>query len=120
MEDNEKQLSFELKDAEKGYVVLSIIGDLTMWSLPAAKEEIQKLYDAHKVKVVLDLERTSYIDSSGLGFFIGTLKKLKSADGDLLLINLNTYILGIFQMLHLQEIIDLYQDLTEASKYFKD
>ena len=120
MEDNENQISFEERNAEKGYVVLSIIGDLGMWSLPAAKEKVQELIDQKKLKLVIDLERTNYIDSSGLGFFIGTLKKLKSAGGDMLLINLNTYIYGIFQLIHLHEIIDIYDNLEEASKNFKD
>jgi anti-sigma B factor antagonist len=115
--DKEK-LSFERKDATKGYIVLSLIGDLDMWTLPKAKEQIQKLIDEKKVKVVLDLERTNYIDSSGLGFFIGTLKKLRDAGGELILINLNAYIYGIFQLIQLQHIIRTYDSLEEASKEF--
>jgi anti-sigma B factor antagonist len=115
--DKEK-LSFERKDATKGYIVLSLIGDLDMWTLPVAKDQIQKLIDEKKVKVVLDLERTNYIDSSGLGFFIGTLKKLRDAGGELILINLNAYIYGIFQLIQLQHIIRTYDSLEEASKEF--
>ncbi len=116
--EKETKLTFELKDAEKGYVVLSLIGDLDMWSLHLAKQEMQKLIDDGKVKVVLDLERTNYIDSAGLGFFIGTLKKLKNAGGELMLINLNAYIYGIFQLIQLQHIIKTYDSLEEASKDF--
>jgi len=112
------KLSFERKDATKGFIVLSLIGDLDMWTLPVAKDQIQKLIDEKKVKVVLDLERTNYIDSSGLGFFIGTLKKLRDSGGDLILINLNAYIYGIFQLIQLQHIIKTFDSLEEASKEF--
>lgn len=115
--DKEK-LTFERKDATKGYIVLSLIGDLDMWTLPKAKEQVQELIDEKKVKVVLDLERTNYIDSSGLGFFIGTLKKLRDAGGELILINLNAYIYGIFQLIQLQHIIKTFDSLEEASKEF--
>jgi anti-sigma B factor antagonist len=115
--DKEK-LSFERKDATKGYIVLSLIGDLDMWTLPRAKEQINELVKEEKVKIVLDLERTNYIDSSGLGFFIGTLKKLRDAGGELVLINLNAYIYGIFQLIQLQHIIKTYDSLEEASKEF--
>ena len=115
--DKEK-LNFERKDATKGYIILSLIGDLDMWTLPKAKEQIQQLIDEKKVKVVLDLERTNYIDSSGLGFFIGTLKKLRDAGGELILINLNAYIYGIFQLIQLQHIIKTFDSLEEASKEF--
>ena len=115
--ENDK-LEFARKEATKGFVVLSLIGDLDMWTLPKAKDQIQKLIEEEKVKVVLDLERTNYIDSSGLGFFIGTLKKLRDAGGNLILINLNAYIYGIFQLIQLQHIIKTYDSLEEASKEF--
>ena len=115
---DKNKLAFEKKDATDGYIVLSLIGDLDMWTLPLAKEEVTKLLVDKKVKVVLDLEQTNYIDSSGLGFFIGTLKKLKDAGGDLILINLNAYIYGIFQLIQLQHIIKTYESLEEASKNF--
>jgi len=115
--DKEK-LSFEQKEAQKGYIVLSLIGDLDMWTLPQAKERINELINQKKVKIVLDLEKMNYIDSSGLGFFIGTLKKLRDAGGDLMLINLNAYIYGIFKLIQLQHIIQTYDSLEEAAKHF--
>ncbi|MBF0542812.1 MAG: STAS domain-containing protein [Candidatus Riflebacteria bacterium] len=113
-----EKLSFELSEAQKGYTVLSLIGDLDMWTLPQAKERINELVNNKKVKIVLDLEKMNYIDSSGLGFFIGTLKKLRDAGGDLMLINLNAYIYGIFKLIQLQHIIQTYDSLEEASKHF--
>jgi anti-sigma B factor antagonist len=118
MEENENQISFEERSAEKGYVVLSIIGDLVMWSLPAAKQKVEELLEQGKKKIVFDLEKTNYIDSAGLGFFIGTLKNLKGIKGDMILINLNTYIYGIFQLIQLHNIIDIYDNLEEATKHF--
>lgn len=113
-----EKLTFDRKEASKGYVVLSLIGDLDMWTLPLAKERINGLVQEGKVKIVLDLERMNYIDSSGLGFFIGSLKKLRDAGGDLVLINLNAYIYGIFKLIQLQHIIQTYDSLEEASKHF--
>jgi anti-sigma B factor antagonist len=118
VEQSNDKLRFERKDATKGYVVLSLIGDLDMWTLPKAKEQIQKLIEEKKVKVVLDFERTNYIDSSGLGFFVGTLKNLRDVGGNLVLINLNAYIYGIFTLIQLQHIIKTYDSLEEASKDF--
>ena len=113
-----EKLVFERKDGPKGYVVLSLIGDLDMWTLPQAKERVNSLVQEDKVKIVLDLEKMNYIDSSGLGFFIGTLKKLRDKGGDLVLINLNAYIYGIFKLIQLQHIIKTYDSLDEAAKNF--
>lgn len=113
-----EKLSFEQKDLEKGYTLLSLVGELDMWSLPQAKERVGELIAQNKVKLVLDLEKMNYIDSSGLGFFIGTLKKLKDAGGELMLINLNAYIYHIFKLIQLQHIIQTYENLEEAQKHF--
>lgn len=113
-----EKLSFEVKEAQKGYTILSLIGDLDMWTLPQAKERVSELIGQQKVKLVLDLEKMNYIDSSGLGFFIGTLKKLRDAGGDLMLVNLNAYIYGIFKLIQLQHIIQTYDSLDEAAKHF--
>lgn len=111
-----EKLSFDRRDGVKGYTILSLIGDLDMWTLPLAKERINGLVNEGKVKIILDLERMNYIDSSGLGFFIGTLKKLRDAGGDLILVNLNAYIYGIFKLIQLQHIIKTYDSLEEAEK----
>lgn len=112
------KLTFELAATDKDFVVLSLIGDLDMWTLPLAKDRINGLIQEKKVKMVLDLEKMNYIDSSGLGFFIGTLKKLRDSEGDLILINLNAYISGIFKLIQLQHIIKTYDSLEEAKKHF--
>ncbi len=112
-----EKLTFDQKTTDKGYVVLSFIGDLDMWTLPNAKERINALVGENKVKIILDLEKMNYIDSSGLGFFIGTLKKLRDKGGDLILINLNAYIYGIFKLIQLQHIINTYDNLDEAKKH---
>lgn len=112
------KLGFERKEGPKGYIVLSLLGDLDMWTLPLAKERVNGLVQEGKVKIVLDLEKMNYIDSSGLGFFIGTLKKLRDKGGDLVLINLNAYIYGIFKLIQLQHIIKTYDSLEEAAKNF--
>lgn len=111
-----EKLSFERRDGVKGFVILSLVGDLDMWTLPLAKERINGLVNEGKVKIILDLERMNYIDSSGLGFFIGTLKKLRDAGGDLILVNLNAYIYGIFKLIQLQHIIKTFDSLDEAEK----
>ena len=108
------KLRFETLDTIKGYTILSLIGDLDMWTLSSAKDEVARLIEEGKIKLVLNLNKTDYIDSSGLGFFVATYKKLKDKNGDFMLINLNDYISGVFKLIELQNIINVY-----ASKNFK-
>jgi len=113
----QEKLAFETKD--KGtHTVISMIGDLDLHSLQKAKDLVQKLVDAKKTRIIFDLERVNYIDTSGLGFFLGTLRKLKDRQGDMRLVNPNAYISGIFNLINLNKMIDIFDDLASAEKGF--
>ena len=70
------------------------------------------------LKIIIDLEDVEYIDSSGLGFFIGTLKKVKELKGDLKLAHLNAYMMGIFKLINMHYIIEIHENLEKAIKSF--
>jgi len=95
-----------------------MIGDLDMHSLPKAKEAVSTLMDEGIYKIIYDLKKVKYIDTSGLGFFIGTLRKLKDKNGDLRLVNPNSYISGIFNLINLNKMIEIYEEMAEAEKEF--
>ncbi|MBF0546458.1 MAG: anti-sigma factor antagonist [Candidatus Riflebacteria bacterium] len=120
---NQTPLSFILKNhfIEKKLVAeIQITGDINMWTLPLAIEVINELINKGQFNVVLNMEKLNYIDSSGLGFFVGTLKKCQNAGGKLALTNLNQYIYGIFKLIQLQHLIPTFDSLEQALNIFKE
>lgn len=99
--------------------VFEFTGDLDLKSLPTAKKAIADL-DMHKEppRVVIDLAAVEFIDSSGLGWFIGTLKHLRERRGDLRLARLNAYMLGIVKLINMHMIIDLHESVEAALESF--
>ncbi len=120
MEDRAERITFEEEQIEDDITLLRITGDLDMYTLPKAKSVINELMENERFKLLIDLRSMDYIDSSGLGFFIGTLKKLKEKGGDLKLINLNNYIQGIFKLINLNYIIDTFDDQAAAIERFRN
>ncbi len=120
MEDRAERITFEEEQIEDDITLLRITGDLDMYTLPKAKSVINELMENERFKLLIDLRNIDYIDSSGLGFFIGTLKKLKEKGGDLKLINLNNYIQGIFKLINLNYIIDTFDDQAAAIERFRN
>jgi anti-sigma B factor antagonist len=118
MNDKKERIVFEVSDAGNEITLLKMSGDLDMYTLPMAKERMNQLIDEKKCRIIIDLENVAYVDSSGLGFFIGSLKKLRENNGDLKLINLNNYIHGIFKLIHLHTIISIFDNLDDALKDF--
>lgn len=114
MNERENRIHFETQEKGDGIVILKMSGDLDMYTLPKAKEKVNEMIDSGETKIVMDLDGVEYVDSSGLGFFIGTLKKLRMNSGDLKLVNLNNYIYGIFKLIHLHYIIEICETFEEA------
>jgi len=110
--------------------VLHFTGDLDIKSLPLAKKTVGELIDGSlpdtkkprskkdgpvgPLQLVIDLEAVDYIDSSGLGFLIGSLKRIKELKGNLKLALLNAYMMGIFRLINMHYIIEVYDDLNKA------
>ncbi|MBI4862599.1 MAG: STAS domain-containing protein [Candidatus Riflebacteria bacterium] len=82
------------------------------------RSRAEKAIQAAPPQLVIDLKDVQYIDSSGLGFFIGSLKKIKEQKGNLKLASLNAYMLGIFRLINMHYIIDIFDDLEKAVTSF--
>ena len=115
---DEKRLRIEMKQQE-AVTIVELIGDLDLSTLKEAKASIQKQLDDNKRFFLVDLEKVGYIDSSGLGFLIGSLKKVKERQGDLKIARLNAYMLGIFKLLNLHEVLEVYDDFDTALQAFE-
>jgi anti-anti-sigma factor len=131
-----KRSTLSVTRSKKGRIqVLHFSGDLDMRTLSQAREAIGEILDPEPARrpakgkkaaarppgppnVVIDLSKVEYIDSSGLGFFIGSLKKIKEFKGSLKLANLNAYMLGIFRLINMHYIIDVFDDLEKAVSSF--
>ena len=115
---DDKRLRIEMKQQE-AVTIVELIGDLDLSTLKEAKASIQKQLDDNKRFFLVDPEKVGYIDSSGLGFLIGSLKKVKERQGDLKIARLNAYMLGIFKLLNLHEVLEVYDDFDTALQAFE-
>ncbi len=118
-ESTSAQKPLTISTVEKGSVtILRLTGDLDNQSLATAKEALQILIDSGRLQIIFDLEEVGYIDSSGLGFFIGSLKSVKQKKGNVKLARLNAYMLGIFKLIHLDYVLEIHEDLEAALASF--
>ncbi|MEZ7891689.1 MAG: STAS domain-containing protein [Candidatus Wallbacteria bacterium] len=104
-------------EKKKNYVKIDIIGDFTITTTPRLKKAVRELIDEGNINFVFDLAECRYIDSTGLGFFIGTLKNLKENKGAMHLTGINPFISGIFQLINLASLLPIYDDIKEACKF---
>ncbi len=84
-------------------------------SNPLKKEVKKKVGEEEEIeKLIIDLSRVSYLDSSGVGFIISLLKFMRERQGEVVLTDLNDKVKRVFELTKLDGIIDTYDDREKA------
>ncbi len=86
---------------------------------PAFKTEVERLRDAGKKRVVIDLSKADFLDSSGIGALIGALTTMRKADGDVKLSGMKDRVKNLFLLTRLLgPVFDDYDTIEEAVASF--
>ena len=64
--------------------------------------------------IVVNLERTTMIDSTGIGTLVNAMKHFRSMKGSLVLAGLRPEILRSFRLMNLHQVFDIYDTETLA------
>lgn len=86
--------------------------------LVEVKDVFQKAVDQNKKKIILDLGKVSWMDSSGLGVIVSGHTTLSRAGGSLKILNATKKIHELFIITKLITIFDTYSDEQEAIDSF--
>ena len=77
------------------------------------KRDIAPLLEAN-TKLVFDLGRLRFMDSSGLGAFMSCHRKMKAKGGDLKLSGMSKQVRAIFEIVRMHRVFDIYSTKEEA------
>ena len=82
------------------------------------KEQIINEVENGKTKLIIDLTKVEYVDSSFLGALIAGLKRATMKNGDMKLVGLQSPVREMFDLTRLYRIFDIYESMEEAEKSF--
>jgi anti-anti-sigma factor len=97
-----------------GITVVAPQGDLDMAAAEQLKRTLTKLLEEGKKKLLIDLGKVGYVDSSGMGALVASLKQARTVGGDLRLCALQDDVRAIFEMTRLNKAITIHGSRTEA------
>lgn len=107
-------VKINVKKADADASLIEIQGDLDFHSSPDLRKELTKLIDRKAPKVLIDLKKVNYIDSSGLATFVELFQKMKQYNGKLALFDLAPSVRSVFEIAKLDTIFKLAQSEQEA------
>ena len=105
------EFSYKVRDS---YAEVKAQGRLNMVSAPKLREFVTDVIAAGSNRIVVNLEDTSFMDSSGLGALIGCLKAARQAGGDLRIASVQKQVNMVLQLTSMDKVLTAYASPEEA------
>ena len=91
-------------------VVVKLKGELDMMITEKLRQEIDsKLEDKRVNNLIINLEKVTFIDSSGLGVIIGRYKKIASRKGRMYIVGASPSVEKILKFSGINKLIPIYK-----------
>lgn len=103
-----------MSDPTHSLGILAMEGDIDLYQTPVVKVKLDELIERKTERILVDLGRVNYMDSSGLALFIECLQRMDSYGGKLGLFGLQPTVRHIFEIARLDQVLHLYPDETAA------
>lgn len=92
---------------EDDKTVVLVAGEIDAYTAPKLREALLPLAEEENPQITVNLKNVSYMDSTGLGVFVGLLKNVRKNNGNLHLVELTDRLERLFSITGLSDIIDI-------------
>jgi anti-sigma B factor antagonist len=108
-------LTVDTRSPSSEVCVVTLEGEIDVYTSIQLKQDIATILAEGQKYVVLNVSKVEYLDSTGLGVLIGTLKRLRETGGNLVIVGPAPRITRIFEITGLYKIFAIYATEEEAS-----
>jgi anti-sigma B factor antagonist len=103
-----------------GITIVDLTGRITLGEGGVVlRETVKELSAQGHTQILLNLANVSYIDSSGLGELISAFTSVRSAGGDVKLLNLTKKVHDLLQITKLYTVFDVWDNEAAAIQAFE-
>ncbi len=100
-------------------VILRLEGTLDVTTVVQFEAKLQELVLDRKLKIIVNLEKLSYISSAGIGVLVYFNQFLRNNRGSIILTNVNRETFRIFELLELPELFQIMVAEKDALSEFE-
>ena len=94
--------------------IIEVGGEIDVYTAPRLREAIVTAVDAGHTRLVIDVRKVDFLDSTGLGVLVGALKRVRADGGSLDIVCTQERILKIFEITGLDKVFGLHATVEEA------
>jgi anti-anti-sigma factor len=109
-------MQLTLTSSDNDVIRVQCDGSISQDGFRAGTDPFEQLLgaDCYKKKVVMNLERTHYIDSSGVGWLMARNKQFRQAGGRLIIYSIPPMVSQVLQLLNMGKVLELASDEASA------
>ncbi len=108
-------MDFEVGVRSEGTVtVVDVAGEVDLYTAPRLEDALTRGATGAPPLVVVNLARTTYMDSTGLRVLTAALKRVRERDGELALVSTEAKIAKLFTITGLDQVFSLSATESEA------
>ncbi len=115
---SDPKIEFQTEQVE-GVLVISVSGKVHGLEVQEFHNKLLDMVAGSDEKVLLDLEKLSYINSAGLRSILIVAKKLRDGRGRFAICCLSGSVKGIFKISAFDKVIDVFESHSEAIEAIK-
>jgi stage II sporulation protein AA (anti-sigma F factor antagonist) len=106
-----------LESQASGICSLQLSGKISQTAVESQSDELCKILGESNFnqKILVSLQKTDYIDSSGIGWLLATDKKVRNSGGRLILHSVPLDIQHVFGLLKLDMVLNIAKDKQHAN-----
>ncbi|MHA6259819.1 STAS domain-containing protein [Sporosarcina sp. CAU 1771] len=101
------ELQVQLVEESSSVQRFKIVGEIDVFTAPILKERLATAHKEMGMQAELDISEVAYMDSTGLGVFVGFYKAIKANGGHMKIIGVNTRLKRLFEITGLIEVMDI-------------
>jgi anti-anti-sigma factor len=111
--------ALDVSSTAHGVAVVRAERRLNMVSAPRLLGAVRSMIASGQARIVVDLSATEFIDSSGLGAVISSLKKAREAGGDIKLSGAGEQVQMVLELTNLARVLQPLPTVDDAARMFE-
>ncbi len=110
---NELQITVKLQGRTATAV---LAGEFDLTAATRVRQELDGLIDGGHRRLVVDLRKVSFIDSSGLGVLLGRYRRLSEQGGEMFLVGAQPAVRTVLQMSGVPQVVPVLRSESEVPR----
>lgn len=109
-------VTFSLND---GIFILHLAGEININSLNETRGKVESFNIDQYDRIIIDLSKVSFFDSSGLGYLVVLIKQVKVNKGIIVFCNPNNLVKRLLSTIRIDKYVSIFDNCEQAVKFMQ-